>query len=91
MAAAHPMLKTMTYGVMHLTVAFLVAYAITRDWRVALGISLIEPAVQTVAYFYHEKLWQRLSPTTAASPVIRRYLLLRGRRRVHALMAAKRP
>jgi uncharacterized membrane protein len=49
----------MTYSVMHMVVAFLVAYAISLDWRVAISISLVEPAVQTVAYYFHEKLWAK--------------------------------
>lgn len=55
----HAVAKTMTYSVMHMVVAFLVAYAISLDWRVAISISLIEPAVQTVAYYFHEKLWSK--------------------------------
>ena len=51
--------KTGTYGVTHFVVAVGVAYALTRDWRIALGIGLIEPAVQTIAYAVHEKVWQR--------------------------------
>lgn len=51
--------KTISYSIMHMLVAFVVALALTQDWRIALGISLIEPAAQTVAYFYHEKFWHR--------------------------------
>ena len=35
-------LKIASYGVMHLVVAVLVAFAITRDWRVALAVGLVE-------------------------------------------------
>ena len=55
-----PLLKTLTYGVMHLTVAIAVAYAITRDWRVALAIGIVEPVVQTGASAVHERVWSRL-------------------------------
>jgi uncharacterized membrane protein len=54
-------LKTFTYGVMHLVVAVAVAFALTRDWRVALAIGIIEPIVQTVAYALHERFWSRLA------------------------------
>ena len=54
-------LKTVTYGLMHLTVAIAVAYALTRDWRVALAIGIIEPMVQTVAYALHERAWTRFA------------------------------
>ena len=59
-------LKTATYSLTHLTVAVAVAYALTRDWQIALTIGLIEPLVQTVAYHFHERLWeQRLKPAFA--------------------------
>lgn len=54
--------KTATYSLMHLTVAVLVAYALTRDWRIAAGIGLIEPVFQTVAFALHERAWARFAP-----------------------------
>ena len=53
------LLKTCTYGIMHLTVAVLVAFALTRDWRVALAVGLVEPVVQTFAFAVHEKAWAK--------------------------------
>jgi uncharacterized membrane protein len=44
---------------MHLIVAMAVAYALTRDWRAALAIGLVEPLVQTLAYTLHERAWAR--------------------------------
>lgn len=52
-------LKTLTYASMHLTVAVVVAYVLTRDWRVALAVGLVEPMVQTVTFNIHERLWSR--------------------------------
>ena len=52
--------KTASYSLMHLTVAFCVAYALTRDWRAALAIGTIEPIFQTVAFAIHERVWTRL-------------------------------
>jgi uncharacterized membrane protein len=49
--------KPLTYSAMHLTVAIAVAFVLTRDWRIALGVGVIEPMVQTVAYMIHEKVW----------------------------------
>jgi uncharacterized membrane protein len=54
--------KTMTYSVMHLVVAFLVAWAVSGNLAVATAISLIEPMVQTVFYALHEKIWGRVAP-----------------------------
>ncbi len=53
------LLKTCTYGLMHLTVAVIVAYALTRDWRVALAVGLVEPVIQTFAFALHERLWAK--------------------------------
>jgi uncharacterized membrane protein len=36
-----------------------VAYALTRDWRAALAIGLLEPLVQTVFFTIHDRLWAR--------------------------------
>ena len=58
-------LKPVTYSLMHLTVAIAVAYALTRDWRIALGVGVIEPMVQTVAYMLHEKAWAAGGKTKA--------------------------
>ena len=52
-------LKPLTYSIMHLCVAVGVAFALTGDWRIALGIGVIEPIVQTVANVPHEKAWAR--------------------------------
>ena len=52
--------KTATYSAMHMVVAVAVAWAISGDWRVALGIGLIEPLFQTVAYTIHERVWTKL-------------------------------
>ena len=51
--------KTLTYALMHLAVAMGVAFALTRDWRAALAIGLVEPLVQTVAYTLHERAWTK--------------------------------
>jgi uncharacterized membrane protein len=53
-------LKTGSYSLMHLAVAITVTLAITGDWRAALAVGLIEPAVQTVAFLLHDRAWARL-------------------------------
>ncbi len=50
--------KTGSYAVMHLIVAVAVAYALTSDIVIALSIGLLEPAVQTLFFALHEKLWE---------------------------------
>ena len=60
--------KTASYYLMHITVAAAVAYLVTGDLLVSLTLSLLEPTVQAVAFFVHEKLWSRAaSPAVAAA------------------------
>lgn len=54
-----PALKTLTYSLMHFTVAITVAYALTGSWQAALAIGMIEPLVQTAAYTLHERAWEK--------------------------------
>ncbi len=51
------LLKTVSFGVVHFVVGFSVAYALTGSLVIAGGIALIEPAVNTVAFYFHEKAW----------------------------------
>ncbi|MET3526295.1 putative membrane protein [Phenylobacterium koreense] len=53
---------------MHLTVAITVAYALTRDWRAALAIGMIEPIFQTLAFAIHERVWARITAHGTGSP-----------------------
>jgi len=61
------MLKTISFAIMHFTVAFTVAYLLTGDWVVGGLLAVIEPAVNTVAYFFHEQFWQRRGQGAAAN------------------------
>ena len=74
--------KTATYATMHFTVAIAVAYVLTRDWHVALAVGIVEPAVQTVAFAIHEKLWAghsaRVAPPTGLQRMLDREEALEG-------------
>lgn len=54
------MIKTFTFAVMHFTIAFGVVYAMTGSLLLGGAIALIEPALNTVAFYFHEKIWARL-------------------------------
>ena len=63
------LLKTISFGVVHSVVGFSVAYALTGSLVIAGGIALIEPAVNTVAFYFHEKAWGLAgSKRNASSP-----------------------
>lgn len=61
-------MKTGSYALMHLMVAITVAYILTRDWQAALAIGLIEPFVQTFAFYFHDRAWSRRAGGTPVSP-----------------------
>lgn len=54
------MAKTVSFAATHFTVAFGVAYALTGDVVIGGTLALAEPAVNTVAYHFHEKIWSRI-------------------------------
>ena len=62
------MIKTMSFAVTHFTVAFGVAYALTGDLVIGGAVALVEPAVNTVAYYFHEKVWARIDKSTKTAP-----------------------
>lgn len=60
------MIKTITFAITHFTVAFSVAYLLTGNIGISSTLALVEPAVNTVAYFFHEKAWLRFGGKPAA-------------------------
>ena len=54
------MTKTMSFAAVHFTVAFTVGYLMTGSVLVGGAIALVEPAVNTVAYHFHEQVWNRI-------------------------------
>lgn len=55
------MIKTLSFGMTHIAVAFLVVWAMTGSWVIGGAVALVEPLVNTVAYYFHEKVWARIS------------------------------
>lgn len=51
--------KTLTFACLHVTVAFSVVYLMTDSAVVGGAVALVEPLCNTVAYFFHEKFWER--------------------------------
>ncbi len=60
--------KTISFAVVHFTVAFSLVYLMTGSFMTGGLVALVEPCVNTLAFHLHEKLWQRraqVEPTTA--------------------------
>lgn len=53
------MVKTITFAMCHFSVAFTVAYFLTGDAAISSVLAMVEPACNTVAYYFHEKGWER--------------------------------
>lgn len=61
------MTKTISFAVVHFTVAFSVGYFMTGSVLVGGAIALVEPAINTLAYYLHEQFWSRRQKAAARS------------------------
>jgi uncharacterized membrane protein len=59
--------KTMTFACVHFIVAFSIAYLLTGSIAISSALALIEPMANTVAYYFHERMWRRLHLRKQAS------------------------
>jgi uncharacterized membrane protein len=51
--------KTLSFAVLHFSVGFGIAYLLTGSLAIATGVALLEPLVNTVVFFFHERAWKR--------------------------------
>lgn len=58
--------KTASFAVLHFTVAFGIAYLLTGSIGIASALALVEPLANTVAFFFHERVWARIGAGPAA-------------------------
>lgn len=65
------MTKTITFAIMHFSIAFLVTYLITGSFVLGGLVAVVEPAVNTVGYFIHEKVWQRFGSHPKAAITVK--------------------
>lgn len=54
------MLKTATFAVTHFSVAFLIVFLLTGDAALGGVVGVVEPAFNTVAYHFHERIWEKI-------------------------------
>lgn len=72
------MTKTVTFAVMHFTIAFAVVYLLTGSMLLGGAVALIEPALNTVAFHFHEKVWKRIERRRLVDPVLSLPPVFRG-------------
>ena len=53
------MTKTLSFAILHFTVAFTVGYLLTGSAMVGGLLAVVEPACNTVVFHFHEKAWKR--------------------------------
>lgn len=63
------MKKTLTFAVLHFTVAFTVAYLLTGSLLIGGLMALLEPTINTVAFYFHEKVWKRIENEEALKTI----------------------
>lgn len=51
------LLKTASFACLHFGVGFSVAYVLTGQVGLSIGVALIEPAVNTIVFYFHERVW----------------------------------
>ncbi|MEN5107249.1 DUF2061 domain-containing protein [Pseudomonas sp. TWI672] len=51
--------KTLSFSILHFTIALTVAYLLTGSALTGGLIAIVAPACNTVAFYFHEKVWQR--------------------------------
>ncbi len=55
------MKKTLNFAAIHFTIAFTVAYVLTGDILLGSLIAMLEPSVNTIAFYFHEKVWSNVA------------------------------
>lgn len=63
------MAKTITFAILHFTVAFTVGYLLTGSLMVGGLLAVIEPACNTVVFHFHEKAWKQFEEAAAPNHV----------------------
>ena len=64
------MTKTITFTLMHFCIAFSVTYALTGSLAIGGLVAAIEPLCNSVGFYFHEKIWQRLDQRQGTSSKI---------------------
>ena len=64
--------KTLSFASVHFCVAFTVGWAMTGNPWIGGALALVEPACNTVAFHFHEKIWKRIEARRNAEPATHR-------------------
>ncbi|GAA4881762.1 DUF2061 domain-containing protein [Ferrimonas pelagia] len=59
-------MKTLSFALMHFSIAFALAYLLTGSLVVGGLLAVIEPLVNTFGYTLHERIWRKIESNRAA-------------------------
>jgi len=54
------MKKTFSFAILHFGVAFTITYLLTGSIIIGGTIALLEPAVNTIVFYFHDKVWKKI-------------------------------
>jgi len=54
------MKKKISFAILHFSVAFTITYLLTGSIIIGGTIALLEPAVNTVVFYFHDKVWKNI-------------------------------
>lgn len=60
--------KTLSFAVLHFSVAFTIGWLFTGSWLVGGALALVEPACNTVVFHFHEKVWKKIEQRRGQAP-----------------------
>jgi len=60
------MKKTISFAILHFSVAFTITYLLTGSIVIGGAVALIEPAVNTVVFYFHDKVWSKIEAAKTA-------------------------
>ncbi|WP_394205050.1 DUF2061 domain-containing protein [Shewanella waksmanii] len=63
------MAKTITFAILHFGVAFTITYLLTGSVVIGGAVALIEPAINTIVFYFHEKVWKRYEARHPQQPI----------------------
>ena len=69
------MAKTFTFAILHFSVAFTITYLLTGSIVIGGAIALIEPAVNTVVFYFHDKVWKQIESRQTANAIKKNHQL----------------
>ncbi|MCL1143790.1 DUF2061 domain-containing protein [Shewanella gaetbuli] len=64
------MKKTASFAILHFSVAFTITYLLTGSLVIGGAVALVEPMVNTVVFYFHEKVWKRIEAKNLAANAV---------------------